>query len=89
MVEKASGIGDRRLRSPEQFFGEELRRLRLKAGHSQDSLAEIAGYTRNYVGELERGRKSPSLKTLFNLAQSLRVPLWKIIRKIEDAVIRR
>ena len=64
-----------RSRTPQIAFGIVLRQLREKAGYSQDSLAHAAGYQRNYIGQPERGEKSPSLSALFNLSQVLdRVP---------------
>ena len=54
--------------SPEEAFGMVLRAARKHANMSQEVLAFKAGYSRNYVSELERGWKSPSLRTLVNLA---------------------
>jgi transcriptional regulator with XRE-family HTH domain len=58
-------------RKAQVAFGVVLRRLREDAGYSQDSFAHAVGYHRNYIGQLERGEKSPSLTALFNLSQSL------------------
>ena len=63
---------NRRTRTPQIAFGVVLRQLREQAGHSQDSFAHATGYHRNYIGQLERGEKSPSLSALFNLSQSLK-----------------
>jgi len=66
---------DWRTKTPQTAFGIVLRQLREKAGFSQDSFAHTTGYHRNYIGQLERGEKSPSLSALFNLSQALdRVP---------------
>ena len=64
-----------RTRTPQVAFGVVLRQLREQAGYSQDSFAHATGYHRNYIGQLERGEKSPSLSALFNLSQALdRIP---------------
>jgi DNA-binding XRE family transcriptional regulator len=42
---------------------------------SQDDLGAKSGYHRTYIGQLERGEKGPSLRTIFNLASSLEVTL--------------
>ena len=62
---------DWRTKTPQRAFGVVLRQLREKAGFSQDSFAHATGYHRNYIGQLERGEKSPSLSALFNLSQAL------------------
>lgn len=62
---------DWRTITPQTAFGVVLRQLREKAGFSQDSFAHATGYHRNYIGQLERGEKSPSLSALFNLSQAL------------------
>jgi len=59
----------RRTRTPPIAFGVVLRQLREQSGHSQDLFAHKTGYHRNYIGQLERGEKSPSLSAVFNLSQ--------------------
>ncbi len=72
--------------SPEIAFGRVLRELRRKRGVSQEELGARSGYHRTYIGQLERGEKSPSLRTLFNLAATLQVAPHLIIRGIERIV---
>ncbi|MGW8379947.1 helix-turn-helix transcriptional regulator [Streptomyces sp. ODS28] len=43
------------------FFGSELRRLRVKAGLSQERLGEIVNYTGALVGLVETAQRTPSL----------------------------
>jgi len=69
--------------SPEIAFGRVLRELRRKRAISQDELGARSGYHRTYIGQLERGEKSPSLRTLFNLAGTLEVSLSKVINAVE------
>jgi transcriptional regulator with XRE-family HTH domain len=52
-------------------FGQVLREHRVAAGLSQDALAQKAELHRNYVGEVERGAKCPSLCAIDALAEAL------------------
>ncbi|NUS53369.1 MAG: helix-turn-helix transcriptional regulator, partial [Streptomycetaceae bacterium] len=45
--------------SPEETFGERIRRLRVHKGLTQRALAE-PGYTAAYVSSVEAGRREPS-----------------------------
>ena len=53
---------------------------------SQDDLGAKSGYHRTYIGQLERGEKSPSLRTLFNLASTLDVDPSDILRQVERLI---
>jgi transcriptional regulator with XRE-family HTH domain len=44
--------------------GELLKAWREKAGLTQEEFAEVAGVSRGYVGNYERDRASPSVRTL-------------------------
>jgi transcriptional regulator with XRE-family HTH domain len=72
-----------RVRTPQIAFGVVLRQLREKAGYSQDSFAHATGYHRNYIGQLERGEKSPSLSALFNLSQTLDLLPSQLLPQVE------
>ena len=74
--------------TPEQAFGFTVRRIRLKRGVSQQALADKSGYHRTYIGLLERGQKSPSLRTIFNIATTLQVKPSEIVKGIERLVER-
>ena len=69
--------------SPKIAFGLVLRQLREQHGDSQDSFAHRTGYHRNYVGQLERGEKSPSLSALFNLSRALGLLPSQILERVE------
>lgn len=56
-----------------QAFGLVLRECRASAGISQEELALRAGLDRTYISLLERGRRQPTLTTLFALAGILGV----------------
>jgi len=60
-----------------------LRELREKQEYSQDGFAHHTGYHRNYIGQLERGEKSPSLTALFNLASALGLKASQLLQLVE------
>ena len=60
-----------------------LRTLRQEGGWSQDAFADRTGYHRNYIGQLERGEKSPSLSAVFNFAKSFAMRPSELLRRTE------
>jgi len=66
-------------------FGAALRRLRLRAGISQEVLAERAGLHRTYVGGIERGERNVSLVNLERLARALDLNLQGLMAEVEEA----
>jgi transcriptional regulator with XRE-family HTH domain len=70
--------------TPEEAFGVIVRRIRLKRGLSQQALADMSGYHRTYIGLLEGGQKSPSLRTVFNIAITLQVRPSEVMRGVEQ-----
>jgi transcriptional regulator with XRE-family HTH domain len=70
----------------EEVFGRVLRELRKEKGVSQEDLAFTSGYHPTYVGQLERGKKSPSLRAIMSFAVALEVTGSEILRRIEDQI---
>jgi len=56
-------------------FGKKLRETRLRAGISQEALADAAGLHRTYVSSIERGERNVSLLNIERLAKALRVSM--------------
>ncbi len=52
-------------------LGTRLRTLRRARGWTQEQLAERAGLSYKFIGEIERGQSNPTLETLVALAQAL------------------
>jgi transcriptional regulator with XRE-family HTH domain len=66
------------------IFGQVLRKHRLQQGFSQEKLAELANLDRTYISQIERGLKSPSIKSLFALSRALRVKAYIMIEEVEN-----
>jgi transcriptional regulator with XRE-family HTH domain len=65
-----------------------LRRLRQEKECSQDSFAHQTGYHRNYIGQLERGEKSPSLNALFDFGGSFGMKPSRLLGLMEREMTR-
>ena len=68
-------------------FGIVLRRIRVKAGISQEKLALEAEMQRNYISLIELGRNQPSLTSIFKLANALEISPSKLVKLVEDELI--
>lgn len=55
------------------MLGKRIREARIKVKLTQEQLSEKAGITLYYLGEIERGVKSPSLKIFVSIAEALGV----------------
>ncbi|MHB1058067.1 MAG: helix-turn-helix transcriptional regulator [Rhodanobacter sp.] len=60
------------------YVGSAFRKLRERAGISQEELAYRAGLDRTYVSGIERGRRNPSLKSMQRVADQLGMSLDEI-----------
>ena len=67
-------------------FGQTLRELRKERGISQEQLAFESGYHPTYIGQLEPGKKSPSLRAILKIARALDTPGSEILRRVEDGL---
>jgi transcriptional regulator with XRE-family HTH domain len=67
-------------------FGRVLRESRTKASLSQEALALAAGIDRTYVSLLERGKRQPTLETVFRLADVLSVSAATLVARTFAAI---
>jgi transcriptional regulator with XRE-family HTH domain len=71
---------------PEKIFGQVLQAIRHERKLSQEQLGFESGYHRTYISLLERGQKSPSLNTIFQLAIALKTTPSEILQRVEARV---
>ncbi len=62
----------------QQLFGKKLRELRRKRDITQEKLAELSGLSLQYIGEIERNRRNPSLTSMESLAEALDIPIGEL-----------
>jgi transcriptional regulator with XRE-family HTH domain len=63
-----------------RLVGLNAKRIREKKGLSQERLAEISGLSQQYISGLERGRRNPTVITLYELATALGVSHIDLLR---------
>ncbi len=56
-----------------RLVGENVARVRLDRGMTQEQLADRSGFSQQYISGLERGRRNPTIVTIFELAEALGV----------------
>lgn len=78
---------DRRTRS--RSLGPHIRAIRQQKRMSLERLAELAELSITYCGEVERGKKEPSLRTLLKIARGLNVPIRTLIAPLDPESSRR
>ena len=65
-------------------FGAAVRERRLQRGLSQDALADLAGFQRTYLSEVETGRRNVTLVNIGRLAAALGVGVGELMATAES-----
>ncbi|MDA8141654.1 MAG: helix-turn-helix transcriptional regulator [Desulfobacteraceae bacterium] len=69
---------------PANAFGQALKHFRARQNFSQERLSQESSLDRSYISLLERGLRQPSLTTLLQLAEALKIPASDLILKVEE-----
>jgi len=69
-----------------QAFGNVLREHRKQAGYSQEKLALACHLDRTYISLLERGKRRPTLDTIFALSAALNVSPAELVKAVEKQI---
>ena len=66
--------------------GARVKQLRQARRLTQEQLAERAGLSYKFIGEVERGRGNPTLTTLASLSEALGVSLIDLLGVLEEKI---
>lgn len=67
-----------------KLVGRNFERIRREKGLTQEQIEERSGHSQQYLSDLERGRRNPTVVTLYELAQALGVSHIELVKP--DAV---
>ena len=67
-----------------KLVGRNVGRIRREKGWTQEQLAEISGFSQQYISGLEQGRRNPTVVTLYELATALGVTHLDLLRPSQD-----
>ena len=65
-------------------YGRNVERVRQEKGLTQEQLAELSGFSQQYISGLEQGRRNPTIVSLYELATALGVSHMELVRSAED-----
>ena len=63
----------------QQVFIANLKKIRKERGYSQMTLSEKCDTSSNYIGQIEMGRRIPSLGTVEKIATALEIPCYELL----------
>jgi len=68
-----------------KLVGRNFARLRRERGLTQEEVQERSGFSQQYLSSLERGRRNPTVITIYELAQALGVSHVELVKPDDQA----
>jgi transcriptional regulator with XRE-family HTH domain len=59
--------------------GRNVKRIRQEKGLTQERLAEVSGFSQQYISGLEQGQRNPTIVSLYELATALGVSHTELV----------
>lgn len=63
-----------------KLVGDNCARIRKERGWTQEELAERSGLSQQYLSDLERGRRNPTIVTIYEIAEALQVSHVELVK---------
>jgi transcriptional regulator with XRE-family HTH domain len=67
-----------------RLVGRNFACIRRAKGLTQENVAELSGFSQQYLSGLEQGRRNPSVVTLYQIAQALGVSHLDLLRPEDE-----
>lgn len=75
-----------RKRREQEMLGQRIRDARKRAGFSQGEVAELLGFSRPTISEIERGKRRVDSILLRDIARLIGIQPWELLEPVEGAV---
>jgi transcriptional regulator with XRE-family HTH domain len=62
-----------------KLVGRNVKRIRQEKGLTQEQLAELSGFSQQYISGLEQGQRNPTIVSLYELATALGVSHMELV----------
>ncbi|HLQ25611.1 MAG TPA: helix-turn-helix transcriptional regulator [Acidiferrobacterales bacterium] len=62
-----------------RILAKKIKLLRFSRGWSQETLAELCGFSRSYIANIETGKHNLSLDNLERIAEAFEVPIAELL----------
>jgi transcriptional regulator with XRE-family HTH domain len=62
-----------------KLVGRNAKRIRQQKGLTQEQLAEVSGFSRQYISGIEQGRRNPTVVSIYELATALGVSHMELV----------
>jgi transcriptional regulator with XRE-family HTH domain len=63
-----------------KLVGNNLKRVRLEKGLTQEELADVSGFTQQYLSTVENGHANPTIITIYEIATSMGAHYLDLLR---------
>ncbi|NPV24511.1 helix-turn-helix domain-containing protein [Bradyrhizobium aeschynomenes] len=63
-----------------RLVGRNVLRIRKNKGMTQEKLAEISGFSQQYISGLEKGQRNPTVVTIYELSIALDVDYLELLK---------
>jgi transcriptional regulator with XRE-family HTH domain len=77
---------EERMKNIHEQIAENLKNIRKIRGYSYDQLANVTGVSKGMLSQIEKGESSPSVNTLWKIANGLQVSFSSLVEKTEPNV---
>lgn len=88
MAKPIGTVKKREARNLGEALGVELTRLRVERNWTQQRVSEMLGYDVTYIRQLEKGDKSPTLRTLSHISEIYSLRVSALIASAEKILAR-